>query len=1264
MTRGTGRPSRGRSGAVSFVPVAPILAATLALATPARAEVDLDEPTLYVVACSHLDTQWWWTIQETITDLLEPTFIDTFSLLQEHPDFRFSWEGAFRYSLLQEYFPDAFGQLRNWVTANRWAPGGSAWEAGDVNVPSPESLVRNFLYGNGYFRRELGRSSVDVFLPDCFGFGFVLPTMAAHCGLKGFSTQKLTWGSAAGIPFDIGVWEGVDGSALVAALDPRSYTEQLTYDISATPRWVEATERQRAISGVPVAFAYFGVGDRGGSPGADSAAMLQQAISTPSGPLKVRSAHSDQLMRDLSPAQVAALPRYRGELLMTRHGTGAYTSQAAMKRWNRRNELLADAAERASVLAHRSGALPYPKDAISDAWRRFLWHQFHDDLTGTSIPEVYEFSWNDELLVHNRLAGIWTRAVGATARELDRSARGVPLAVFNPLAFARRDTVDAWVRFAGAPPPVVRVFGPDGAEVPAQVVEALEAEDPEGALGVTAEGRAPGEAAVRVAFVADVPAVGLAVYDVVPAAPGDGVVESGLSVTSRMLQNARYRVTLGDDGNVAQIRDRLLARDLLASPLRLDLFDDMEFVWPAWAIPWENLSEPPREAVGGTPEIRVVESGPARVAIEVRRDHGNSTYVQRVSLAAGGDRVAFALDIDWHDRATFLKATFPLAVSSADATYDLGVGTIRRGLNTDTLYEVPAQQWVDLTDGDGGLGVAVLTEDKHGWDKPDGATLRLTLLHTPLGRDFDQWRMDIGRHRTGFAITSHAGDRGDGAVVAEAAAFNQPLAAFQVPAVAGEGLPRSVSGLGASHGVKVLALKQAEASGEVVVRVAEALGREVDATLALPPGAVTGVRELLGDEEPLPDRATLTGPAAVSADPVLAGDGIAFDLLPWQVRTFALTPAPASSVLAPADSRPVALPWNLDVVSFDDDRSDGTLDGGGTTIPGELFPVEIVFEGVRFATGPTDAGQANAVACLGQSIPLSPKAGDRLYVLAAGVGSVDTAFRVGDLVVPVSIQDALGLVGQWDSRVVDGEVIEDIADLVPAFYRPDVVAWYASHRHVPAGNVAYRFVQLYRYVLPVPEGADALALPDDPRVLVFAATLVDDPGDRVVASSVLHDAHDPLHAPVPWALPRVVPPAGPEPMPEVLADLSTPDAIESSDSGVPPDAAEPGADLPAFADPAGTDRGSGPRAAAGGCASAPVATSTASGFMAVMGAWVLSLLSVRLRSRRRCGVSSCRDVVRPHRKGGSAGRSPDGRFPGAQGGGSRCNVRDAGCLPW
>ena len=167
-----------------FFRAAGLVAAVIVLVTSGRGTAE--ERKLYVVAVSHLDTQWWWDIRKTITDLIPATFEETFQQFEEYPDYNFSWEGAFRYMLLREYYPELFDELKQWVSQGRWSPAGSVIEGGDVNIPSPESLMRQFLYGSSFFRNQFGTTGLDVFLPDCFGFGWALPSVAAHCGLLGF----------------------------------------------------------------------------------------------------------------------------------------------------------------------------------------------------------------------------------------------------------------------------------------------------------------------------------------------------------------------------------------------------------------------------------------------------------------------------------------------------------------------------------------------------------------------------------------------------------------------------------------------------------------------------------------------------------------------------------------------------------------------------------------------------------------------------------------------------------------------------------------------------------------------------------------------------------------------------------------------------------------------------------------------------------------------------------------------------------------------
>ncbi|HWK12498.1 MAG TPA: hypothetical protein VNR64_20715, partial [Vicinamibacterales bacterium] len=202
-----------------------ILSLTAGLATVSTQNAGT---TLYLVATAHLDTQWNWTVQDTIRQFVPNTFYTNFKYFEKYPDYVFTWEGAIHYMWFKEYHPDDWPTLQKYVAAKRWRLAGSWLNAVDTNMPSPESLFRQALYAKRFFRQEFGTVSQDVYLPDCFGFGFALPSIAAHSGLKAFSTQKLTWGRP--IPFPIGRWQGVDGSEILAELKPGAYVTRVETD--------------------------------------------------------------------------------------------------------------------------------------------------------------------------------------------------------------------------------------------------------------------------------------------------------------------------------------------------------------------------------------------------------------------------------------------------------------------------------------------------------------------------------------------------------------------------------------------------------------------------------------------------------------------------------------------------------------------------------------------------------------------------------------------------------------------------------------------------------------------------------------------------------------------------------------------------------------------------------------------------------------------------------------------------------------------------
>src|SRR5512137_2861498 len=476
-------------------------------------------PTLYVVGYAHLDTEWRWDYPTTIREYLPKTMRTNIELFEKYPHYVFNFSGANRYRMMKEYYPEAYKKVLEYVAAGRWYPSGSSMEENDVNSPSAESTIRQILYGTRLFRAEFGKTSAEFMLPDCFGFPASLPSILAHCGLLGFSTQKLTWGSfapvggpdspektPAGIPFNVGVWEGLDGKSVIAALNPGSYGGSVTYDLSKTPppppppapavpgqpqrRAPEAIDWPARIalngkaSGFFADYMYYGTGDTGGSPSEGSVKLMGsivtqgQAVLAPGasavkvgdGPVRAVSARSDELFLAIGPEARAKLPRYKGDLELTNHSAGSITSQAYMKRWNRRNEVLADDAERAAVAADWLGGFAYPRQRLNDAWTLVMGGQFHDIIPGTSIPKAYEYSWNDEVLALNQFGGVLTSAVNTIASALDTRVRGSAVIVTNGLSIPREDIVEAAVEFAGGTPKAVRVFGPDGRETPAQLV--------------------------------------------------------------------------------------------------------------------------------------------------------------------------------------------------------------------------------------------------------------------------------------------------------------------------------------------------------------------------------------------------------------------------------------------------------------------------------------------------------------------------------------------------------------------------------------------------------------------------------------------------------------------------------------------------------------------------------------------------------------------------------------------------------------------------
>jgi len=1048
---------------------------------------------VYMVGQAHLDTQWNWTIQKTIGEYLPNTLYENFWLIEHYPDYIFNFEGADKYAWFKEYYPFEFAKVKELIASGRWHVCGSSWDATDPNMPSPESFFRNILYGQEFYKNEFDVQSTDIYLPDCFGFGWQLPTIAAHCGLTGFSTQKLSWRKqpfypdGKKYPFDVGVWRGIDGSEIVAALNGGSYVQKYYSDVSSDKelqQLVDETVNHKA-------FRYYGNGDFGGAASPITVKSIEEGIHNPAAPFKVISATSDQLFKQYLPISAhPELPVWNDELLMDVHATGCYTSQAAMKRYNRRNEQLADAAERASVMAELAGGYDYPLEKLSNAWKRFIWHQFHDDLTGTSIMDAYRFSWNDEILSQSDFANIITAATASVARALDTQVKGNAVVVYNPSAFSRRDLVHAFVPMApamagAAAPSAVSVFSPKG-KVNSQLLSCRD--------GVA-----------EILFTAEVAPVSQTVFDV----EAGGNAPSALKASGNTIENSIYKVTLDKNGDIASIWDKRAKRELVekGKAFRLAVFTNDESQGaPAWEILKKVMDREP-VAVDDNVKISTAYLGAASAALKVERNYGGSKFSQLIRLTDGGadDRIDVITDIDWKSLECLLKVEFPMAVANPVAMYDIGVGAVGRDNDTELKYEVYAHQWADITAPDNSYGVAITDDCKYGWDKPNDNTLRLTLLHTPK---CDKNKMhsfqgmnDVGHHTLTYSIIGHRGNYVDAGVVRKAEAMNNPLFAFNTSKHTGA-LGREY-GLVASSGVEIRAVKKAEDGSDwYIVRTQELSGKDVKGAQLIFNANITGAVEMNGVEEKI-------GPAN------FAGNKLTFDARRFAPATFGVKLAAGGAGVAGGSAKmasgagggvklrkpaqkSVWLPFNILAFTpdgFYDDKVSVDIDGKGDSYSYDLLPKVISSEGVDFRLGAVE--YAHALECDGQKIDLGNSTGGggagkfkTLYLLAASVdGDRSATFGLGGQQYERLVPFWSGFYAQWGHNGAQ------------TYVRDANVAYIGTHIHnITQRNVPYIYGYMYKIALPLGAGATTLALPKDKKVIIFAATLSEQDGSTTPAN--------------------------------------------------------------------------------------------------------------------------------------------------------------------
>lgn len=1045
---------------------------TYALDVPRTYDIS-KEKVLYTVGYSHLDTQWNWDYPVTIDVCLKNLMTQNFVLFETYPDYVFNFTGSRRYQMMKEYYPEYYPKVIDYIRKGRWFVSGSSVDEGEVNIASSESVIRQVLYGNNFFRNEFGKESMDFMLPDCFGFLSTLPSILSHCGLLGFSTQKLTWNSAVGIPFNVGIWNGPDGKGIIAALNATGYGGRVVKRLDRDSTWNARIDENNAKHKLLFDYRYYGIGDQGGAPRENDVRNAVGSLNHPDSKFKVVLTSSDQMYKDITSQIIGKMPVYSGDLLLTEHSAGTQSSQAFMKRMNRKNEHLASSAEQMAVVAETFTGASYPLQKLNKSWELLLGSQMHDILPGTSIPKAYEYSWNDEFVAANGFSQVLKNSLSRISSKLNTQTTGRTVVVYNPVAVNREDVASAELHYKTLPENI-KVVNAEGVEVPSQIT-----------------GREGNK--LKFIFLARVPSVGVAVFDVQETV-NKSQKKTVLKATSNSLENAYYKVSIAENGDIAGVIDKRLKKEILSKPLRLEFLSENPALYPAWNMDWNDRKKPPVAFLDKEATIKITEEGSVRVALQITRKGRNTEIVQTVSLSAGdaGKRVEVMNTIDWQSTGVSLKASFNFTADNEYATYNQGVASIRRGNNDEKKYEVPSNQWFDLTDKSGKFGVSVLEDCKYGSDKPDNRTLRLTLLYTPTVRG-DRFRyqnsQDWGIHNVKYALYSHSGNWTQSETSWQAEFVNKPLVTFETTKHEGTlGKEHAFLNLSSSN-VRLMAYKKAEQGDYYIIRVNELCGRNQQGIVLKLSSEIEDAYEVNGQEQK-------TGAVDFKSGT------LNFDISHFAIRSFAVKLKTASSVI---EQTPIELPYNVDMMTFDRNRADNE-NARGLSYPAELIPAELISEDIRFKMGDTQDESLNTLACKGQTIYIPSSKYNKIYVLAAATVDSKGIFMLNDKPEEMTVRAWTGFVGQHYNRVfdVDGETVLDMKE---PFVNQDNIAWFASHRHkgYPSANESYQYSYIYKYELNLPDNTTSVTLPNNSKIRIFAITVARQTGDDLQFSNSLYD---------------------------------------------------------------------------------------------------------------------------------------------------------------
>lgn len=758
------------------------------------------KPTVTCVGHSHIDMAWLWRLSAT-REKASRTFSTVLNLMEQYPEYRFMHSSPQLYQFLKTDYPQIFERVQSKIRTGQWEITGGMWVEPDTNLPSGESLVRQFLFGKRFIEKEFDQTTKVVWLPDVFGYSAQMPQIIKKSGMDYFMTTKISWNQFNHFPYDTFMWHGLDGTGVLTHFitTPENGSWYYTYNGTLTPEEIPGIWRnykQKEVND-ELLLAY-GWGDGGGGPTREMLETARALENLPGIPYTQLDKVEPFFERLNSKVNGKPLDAWRGELYFEYH-RGTYTSQAHNKKCNRRIEELMHLIECAyAILLAKGWVNAYPQVEINAIWERILNNQFHDVLPGSSIREVYEDTKADYEALFQSAQSLLQQAI--TAWEQAAKQDETMVTAFNASSYDRTGLV--LLPYANGMDQGMTLASEKGLILPCQATE--------NGLLVNLE---------------EVPAYGHASFRKVPAVD----VENRLSVTTSIIETPFYHIELDEMGQIALLFDKQAKREVGTGDKMnvFEAYEDKPLRFDAWDIDVFYQQKPYR--CFELTELKVCEAGPIRGVLRRVIQFNQSKITQDMIVYANSRRIDFKTSVDWHEKQVLLKASFPVNIHAMDANFEIQYGHIARANHNNderdfAQFEVCAHRFADVSEAD--YGVALLNDCKYGYDVKN-SVMRLTLIKSAVRPDA---LADQGLHEFTYAIYPHEGNLVEAKVVREAEELNTPLRVLQGFSM------EAFSAFGVNKSNIILdTVKKAEDSNDLVLRLYENSGKHVQGQLSIHP---------------------------------------------------------------------------------------------------------------------------------------------------------------------------------------------------------------------------------------------------------------------------------------------------------------------------------------------------------------------------------------------------------------------------------------------